>query len=146
MTIPIRAFCTLAAALAILLPPHATQGQQAEDRKPSLSLRVTPPAGFAPLRVRVVADLRDGSDDYEEFYCATVEWEWGDDTISENSIGCDPYEAGKSQIRRRFSAEHIFRQSGRHRIYFKLKQKDDVVAAVSVNVQVRAGFGNRFGR
>lgn len=146
MTNPIRACCTLAAALAILLPPHATQGQQGEADKPSLSLRATPPAGFSPLRVRFVADLRDGSDDYEEFYCATVEWDWGDGTTSENSIDCDPYEADKSQIRRRYSVEHVFRQSGRHTVYFKLKQKDDVVAASNVNVQVRGGFGDRFGR
>ena len=145
MTNPLRACCTVAAALAILLPPQPAQGQQAEARKPSLSLRATPPAGFTPLRVRVVADLRGGSDDYAEFYCPTVEWDWDDGTVSERSIDCDPYEAGKSEIQRRFTAEHIFRQSGRHRIYFKLKQKDDVVAAVSVNVQVRGGI-NRFGR
>ena len=146
MTNPLRACCTLAAALAILLPPHTAQGQPAEASKPSLSLRATPPAGFTPLRVRVVAQLRDGSDDYEEFYCASVEWDWDDGTVSERSVDCDPYEAGKSKIQRRFTAEHIFRQPGQHRISFRLKQRDEVVAFTSASVQVRTGIGYRFGR
>ncbi len=146
MTYPLRACCTLAAALAILPPPHTAQGQQAESRKPSLSLRATPLTGFTPLRVHVVANLRDGSDDYEEFYCATVEWDWGDGTVSERSADCDPYEAGKSTIQRRFSADHIYRQSGRHRLFFRLKQKTRQVAVTSTNVQVRRGTGDRFTR
>ncbi len=146
MTNPLRACCALALALAVLLPPHTAQGQEAEASKPSLSLRATPASGFTPLRVRMVADLRDGSDDYEDFYCATVEWDWDDGTVSENSIDCDPYEAGTSQIQRRFTAEHIFRQQGRHRVTFRLKQKDDVVAFSTANVQVRLGVGDQFGR
>lgn len=122
------------------------QGRQAEAKKPSLALRATPPVGFTPLRVRVVADVRDGSDDYVEFYCATVEWDWGDGTVSENSSDCDPYEAEKSTIRRRYTADHIYRQQGQFRVTFKLKQKTKAVAAVSANVQVRAGLGDDFGR
>jgi hypothetical protein len=146
MTNPLRACCALALALTVLLPPHTAQGQEAEASEPSLSLRATPTSGFTPLRVRIAATLLDGSDDYEEFYCASVEWEWDDGTISESAIGCDPYEAGTSQIQRRFTAEHIFRQQGRHSVTFRLKQGDDVVAFSSVNVQVRMGVGDRFGR
>ena len=146
MTDPRRACCTLAALLAILLPAHAAQARQTDARKPSLSLRATPPVGFTPLRVVVVAEVRDGSDDYEEFYCATVEWDWGDGTVSENSSDCDPYEAGKSTIRRRFTAEHVYRQAGQLRITFRLKQKTKPVAAASTNVQVRSGVGDDFGR
>ncbi|MBI2829041.1 MAG: hypothetical protein HYX77_07210 [Acidobacteria bacterium] len=146
MTDPRRACCTLAAALAILLPALTVQGRQAEAKKPSLSLRATPPVGFTPLRVRVVADIRDGSDDHAEFYCATVEWDWDDGTVSENSSDCDPYEAGKSTIRRRFTADHIYRQPGQYKITFKLKQKTKQVAASSTSVQVRAGVGDDFGR
>ena len=146
MTNPLRACFTLAFALTVLLPPHTAQGQETEASEPSLTLRATPISGFTPLRVRVVATLQDGSDDYEEYYCASVEWDWDDGTVSENSIDCDPYEAGTSQIQRRFTAEHIFRQQGRHRITFRLMQRDDVVAFSSVNVQVRLGIGGRFGR
>lgn len=146
MTHPRCACCTLAAALAFLLPTHTVQGRQTEARKPSLSLRATPPFGFTPLRVRVVADIRDGSDDYAEFYCATVEWEWGDGTMSENGTDCDPYEAGKSTIQRHFTADHIYRQPGQFRIIFKLKQKKKQVASASTSVQARAGVGDEFGR
>jgi hypothetical protein len=111
-----------------------------EAKKPSLSLRVTPPVGFAPLRTRLVVDVREGDNDYADFYCPTVEWDWGDGTVSANSEDCDPYEAGKSEIRRRFSTEHIFRQAGGFRVAFRLKQKDRVVASSTVNVQVRSGL------
>jgi hypothetical protein len=146
MRISLRACCALALALAVLLPPHTAQGQEAEASKPSLSLRATPASGFTPLRVRIVATLLDGSDDYREYYCASVEWDWDDGTVSESSIDCDPYEAGTSEIRRRFSAEHIFREEGRHNVTFRLKQRDDVVAFDNVDVQVRPGIGDRFGR
>ena len=139
-----RATCTLAAALAVSLVP-ALQAQQAEPKKPSLSLKATPPVGFTPLRVVVVVDVKDGSDDYADFYCAAVEWDWGDGTISENSSDCEPYEAGKSQIRRRFTADHVYRQAGQFKVTFKLKQKTKQVAVVSTSVQVRGGVGDAFG-
>ena len=145
MSEPRRAFCTLAAALAICLPA-ALSGQKAEAKKPSLSLKATPPVGFTPLRVVVAVDVKDGDDDYADFYCAGVEWDWGDGTISENSSDCDPYEPGKSTIRRRFTADHIYRQQGQFKVVFKLKQKTKQVAAVSTNVQVRGGVGDGFGR
>ena len=73
--------CTLTAASAVtLLAAFAVQAQQQESRKPTVSLRATPPMGFSPLRVRAVADVRDGTDDYAEFYCPTIEWDWGDGT------------------------------------------------------------------
>jgi len=145
MNDPRRIACTLVAALVVLLSAPPLRGQQAEAKRPSLSLRVTPPVGFTPLRVRVVAEVRDGSDDYADFYCAGVEWEWGDGTVSESASDCEPYEAGKSTIRRMFSSDHVYRQAGQYRVVFKLKQKTRQVAAVSSNVQVRSG-GGEFGR
>ena len=78
-------------------------------------------------------------DDYEEFYCPTIEWEWGDGTSSENASDCEPYEAGKSSIRRRFSAEHIYRLPGNFKVLFRIKRKDKAIATTSTNVQVRPG-------
>lgn len=147
MTDPRRAYCTMVFALVVLTPcAQAVDAQQPENRKPSLAIRATPPVGFTPLRVRAAVDVRDGSNDYADFYCATVEWDWGDGTMSENSSDCDPYEAGKSTIQRRFSAEHIYRQGGAYRIFFRLKQKTKLVASVSTNVTVRSGAGEGFGR
>lgn len=137
----------LAAAIAIaLLAPAVPEAQQPEPKKPTIALRATPPVGFTPMRVRASAELRDGSDDYADFYCATVEWEWGDGTMSENSSDCDPYEAGKSVIQRRFAAEHTYRQGGAYRIVFRLKQRSKVVGSATATIQVRAGAGDGFGR
>jgi len=130
----------------MLLPFGAGAQTPAEPKKPTLAIRATPPVGFAPLRVRAVAELRDGSDDYADFYCATVEWDWGDGTVSESTSDCNPYEAGKSTIQRRFSVDHIYRQGGNYRIVFRLKQKTKAVASATTGIQVRSGAGEYFGR
>ena len=148
MTHPRRAFCTLAMVLACIVPAArawSAQREAGDDKKPSLSLRATPPVGFSPLRVRVVVDVRGGADDHADFYCPTIEWDWGDGTVSEARSDCDPYEAGKSTIQRRWSAEHIYRQSGGFKIVFRLKQKTKAIAVGSANVQVRAGMREGFG-
>lgn len=116
-----------------------------EDKKPSLSLKANPPVGFSPLRVRLVVDVKGGADDYAEFYCPSIEWAWGDGTESESSEDCDPYTAGVSSIKRRWSTEHVFRQAGTYRVFFRLKQNNRIVAASSANVQVRAGVRDGFG-
>ena len=135
-----RATCTLVAALGVCLAA-VLQGQQAEPKKPSLSLKATPPVGFTPLRVVVVVDLRDGSDDYADFYCAGVEWDWGDGTISENSSDCDPYEAGKSQIKRRYTIQHVYRRAGAFRVFLHLKQRDRFMGSAATSVQIQEGAG-----
>ena len=60
--------------------------------------------GIAPARVVFTAELVGGADDFEEYYCPTIEWEWGDGTTSESNVDCAPYEAGKSAIRRRYTS------------------------------------------
>ena len=141
-----RAVCTLAAVIGLVVAAGmaASAQREGEARKPSLSLKATPPVGFSPLRVRLVVDVRGGADDYQEFYCPGIEWEWGDGTLSESSEDCEPYEAGKSTIRRRFSTEHVFRQGGSYQVFFRLKQRSRVIAATSAQVQVRAGVRDGF--
>jgi hypothetical protein len=148
MTDPRRALCTIATVLAVVMPSArawSSQRDGGDDKKPSLALKATPPVGFSPLRVRVVVDARGGADDYSDFYCPSVEWDWGDGTVSENSSDCEPYEPGKSSIQRRWTAEHIYRQSGAFKVVFRLKQKSKAIAVTSANVQVRAGLREDFG-
>ena len=146
MTDARRAFCTIAALAVVVVAAAASTAAQRDgaDKKPSLSLKATPPAGFAPLRVRAAVDVRGGANDYAEFYCATVQWDWDDGTISENSEDCDPYEAGKSTIKRRYSADHTFRLSGDYRVTFRLKQKDKVIASTTTTLTVRPGAAEGF--
>lgn len=134
------ALATVLTTLAPDVPADAGQRAAQDNKKPSVALRATPPVGFAPLKVRVAAELRGGADDYEDFYCATVEWDWADGTTSGTSEDCNPYEPGKSTIQRRFSAEHTFRQGGEYDVVFRLKQKNRVVAYSKAMVRVRAGI------
>lgn len=125
-----------AAGLAAPLPLVA-----GDDRKPkpSINIRANPTAGFSPLRVVVTAELRGGKNDFEEFYCPSIEWTWGDDTRTESTADCDPYEAGKSEIQRRYTTSKTFQTAGEYRVEFRLKQKSKVVGSGSTTVQVRPG-------
>ena len=97
-------------AAALVTPVQATAPAQApQNKKPSITIRTNPRSGFSPLRVVLTAELTGGADDFEDFYCASVEWDWGDGTKSESKSDCDPYEAGKSEIKRRYAQEHMFR-------------------------------------
>ena len=133
------ATAVLASVVAAGDPVKAVQRSD-DNKKPSLTFKATPPVGFAPLKVRVVVDLKGGANDYADFYCATVEWDWADGNISGGGEDCDPYQAGKSEIQRRFTAEHTFRQGGEFEIAFRLKQKSRVVAYSKGMVRVRAGI------
>ena len=143
---PRRALSLLAVLIVALATSNALGAQRSgDDKKPSLSLKATPPVGFSPLKVRLVVDVKGGSDDYEEFYCPSIEWDWGDGTVSRNSEDCDPFQSGKSTIKRRYSIEHVFRQPDTFQVFFRLKQRDRVIAATSANVQVRPGVRDEFG-
>ena len=107
--------------------------------KPKLSIKVNPPmGGTAPARVVASADLIGG--DSEELYCPAIEWEWGDDTRSTTAAECDPYEAGKSEITRRFTADHIYQTGGSFRIQLRLKKKNKAIASAGTSVQIRPGI------
>jgi hypothetical protein len=119
--------------------PASSQDKDKNSGRPRFVLRAQPSIGISPARVVFTAELLGGANDSQEFYCATVEWEWGDDTTSESNVDCEPYEAGKSEIKRRFTTPHIFRRAGEYKVSIRLKQKDKQVAMASTNVQVRPG-------
>jgi hypothetical protein len=123
----------------------AFSGSAIDVKKPKISLKANPAMGVSPVRVVVTADLTGGLDDSEELYCPSIEWEWGDDTRSTNAADCDPYEPGKSQIKRRFTADHSYRTAGEYRVLFKLKKKDKVILSGSTSVRVRPGLGDSGG-
>jgi hypothetical protein len=128
-------------------PPPSTAAAQppaVEDKtkkeKPALNVRASPPISFSPATIHVVGELKGGPDDYEELYCATLEWDWGDGTRSEAAADCDPYQAGVSQILRRFSTDHVYNTSGRFRVSLRLKRNTKVVTSATTNIQVRPGL------
>jgi hypothetical protein len=115
-----------------------TKDKDAETRRPTIRLKAQPVVSMSPARVVLTAELQGGADDYEEFYCPSVEWDWGDGTHSESTLDCAPYEAGKSEIKRRFTVEHIFR-AGAYKVTFRLKRRDRALAVATVTIQVRQG-------
>lgn len=133
-----RVACVLV-VLAVGVTAFA-QPDKPKQKKPSVSLKATPAVSFAPSRIVLTADVKGGADDYEDFYCATVVWEWGDGTESQKSTDCEPYEAGRSQIQRHFTTDHRYDQSGEYRIVFKLQRANKVVGAASTIVRVRPGL------
>ena len=132
----------LAFGALLVVPSNALLArEQGGNKKPSLSLKATPTVSFAPARIVVVAELKGGPDDSEEFYCPTVEWEWGDFTSSTVEADCDPYEPGKSTIKRRYTVEHRFKNPGGFKIILRLKKGNKIVASANSQIQVRAGLG-----
>ena len=132
----------LTVSALLLIPAHTLLArEQGGNKKPSLSLKATPAISFAPSRIVVVAELKGGPNDFEEFYCPTLEWEWGDLTTSTAEADCDPYSPGKSEIRRRYTVEHRYQTAGAFKILLRLKKGTKVVGAANTQIQVRPGLG-----
>jgi hypothetical protein len=133
----------LAFSAFLVIPSNALLARgQGGNKKPSLSLKASPSVSFAPARIVVVAEVKGGADDLEEFYCPTVEWEWGDLTSSTVEADCEPYAPGKSTIKRRYTVEHRYKNSGGFKIILRLKKGDKIIASANAQVQVRAGLGD----
>jgi hypothetical protein len=113
------------------------------DKKPKLTLKAQPVISMSPSKVTLRAELVGGANDYQEYYCPTIEWSWGDGTQSESTADCQPYEAGKSEIKRRFVVDHVFR-AGYYQVAVRLKRGDKAVAMATTAIQVQGGAD--FGR
>jgi hypothetical protein len=113
--------------------------RQEATRKPEVFLIAIPSVAFAPARIKFTVDLRDGADDYEEFYCASVEWDWDDGTVSQWTRDCEPYRAGRSRIQRTFSAVHTYDLADEYQPKFRLKKRGRIVAQVGADIEVHSG-------
>jgi hypothetical protein len=127
------------ALLASALTTGVALIQAAEDKKASVSLKATPSIVFSPARVVATAEVKGGADNDENLYCASVEWIWGDETRSESKTDCEPYETGRSEIKRRYTQDHTYQTAGNYRIEFYLKQKNKRILGGRTNVTVRPG-------
>ena len=140
-----------ALALAVCVSPvtyaqkeskDTKDGKDNDNKRPKITLKAQPIISMAPSKVTLRAELVGGANDYEEFYCPTIEWDWDDGTMSESTSDCEPYQAGKSEIKRRFTVEHVFRlgRPNGYRVTVHLKRRDKSVGAATVNIQVRPGL------
>jgi hypothetical protein len=135
-------FATVVAAAPQSADKRSKDKDTPDPKRPKITLKANPLIAMAPARVVLTAELVGGDNDFEEFYCPAVEWEWGDGTKSESASDCAPYEQGKSEIKRRFTVEHVFRigRPNGYRVTVHLKRRDKSVGAATVNVQVRPGL------
>ena len=140
-TIAVGGICLAAGAggLAVQAQREAT-GPSEENQRPKLSLKAQPNVGIAPARLVLMAELTGGANDFQEYYCPTVLWDWADGTESESTIDCEPYEAGKSEIKRRFIVQHTFR-AGQHKVWVRLKRNDKVLASANVTIRIQPRRG-----
>ena len=110
--------------------------------KPKATLRVNPSLVLLPARVVATAELTEGADDFQDYYCPTIEWVWGDETQKESGEDCDPYEAGKSEIRRRYSADHNYRLDpmggpASYDVIFRMKKGSKTVLTLRQTIKVQ---------
>jgi hypothetical protein len=125
----------VALVLLLAFTPATDKGKG----KPNISVKASPAVAFSPARIVVTADIKGGPDDNEELYCASIEWVWGDGTSSNQTTDCEPYVAGKSEIKRHFTADRVFDTSGDFRVEFRLKRKDKTIGLGSTMVKIRPG-------
>jgi hypothetical protein len=137
-TRPTHAFILLAVALGA----GAAAAADAKPKKPRLDLRATPRMAFSPVNVFLTAEL-SGGDDVEEYYCPELEWEWDDGGKSTQESDCAPFEAGKTKIERRFTADHEYRRAGVFNVKVTMRRAGRNLATASVRVTVRPGLGDR---
>jgi hypothetical protein len=136
------ATCLTVAALTSAAAAQKSDKDAKELPRPKITLRAQPIASTSPSRVTLTAEIVGGPNDNEEYYCPTVEWEWGDGTRSEASSDCEPYVAGESKIARRFTVAHVFRAGSFH-ITFNLKRREKVFATAGTSIHVTPGLGER---
>lgn len=132
-----RSLAALAVAAVVGVPASGAGPQDDKPDRPKVTLRSNPAFSFAPALITLTAELKDGDNDYADFYCAQVEWDWDDGTRSESADDCEPYEKGKSEIRRRYAIQHRYNIPGAYNVQFRLKQRGKVVVSVSRRVTVR---------
>lgn len=123
---------------AALLLPGATRG--AEQEAPRLELRTARRVAFSPVEAFFVAELR-GGDEVEEFYCPELVWEWGDGSRSIRQSDCPPFDPD-GELRRFYTARHVYRWAGNHQVRLTLRKADRAIASASVSLSVHSRFGN----
>jgi plastocyanin len=130
----------LSALLIAGLAVPALAGDQ-KAKKPKLELRATPRFAFSPASIFFTAELT-GGDDVEELHCPELEWQWDDGGKSVHESDCAPFEEGKTEIERRFTANHEFKAAGTYNVKLTMRKADRRLAETTVRVTVRAGFGD----
>ena len=133
----------LLVAIGFIFGSHAEGIAQNKEDVPELRLRASPRVSFAGTDILFVGEIRGGPDDNENLYCPSIEWDWGDETTSEQTLDCEPFESGTSEIRRRFSVRHTYDYGGRYEVRLNLKRRgadfgdNDILISGRTRIEVR---------
>ena len=95
----------------------------------------------SPARILLTAELTGGANDFQEYYCPTVLWDWADDTESESTFDCEPYEAGKSRNQAALHRRSTSFRAGTHKVWVRLKRNDKLLASANVSITIQPGPG-----
>src|SRR3954469_24269593 len=128
------------ALLAATLSP-SSRAEETKPKKPKLDLRATPRMAFSPVNILLTAELT-GGDDVEDYYCPELEWDWDDGGKSVHEADCPEYEAGKSKIERRFTAEHAYDKAGLYNVKLTMRHANKTLAETTIKITVRPGLGD----
>ena len=123
-------------AIVSLCAFPAAARRTADDHAPKLALRITPALAMSPADVRITLEITGGADDYQDYYCPKVEWQWGDGTTSDQEPDCDPYVKGKSSIQRVYSMSHHYIDTGTLDVRVNLLQDKKVVGSIAGQVRL----------
>lgn len=135
----------LVAFVALSIGAATKPSNKKDDGKASLSLRATPAMAFAPARITLSGQLKGPATDGEDFYCPTVQWDWGDGTISESSNDCEPFQPNKSDIQKSFVTQHIYKTGGQYEVKLLLKKAERIVAIGSATLNIGKALGEGAG-
>lgn len=134
-----RSLVLLSALLALAIAIPATSGDNVKLKLKgprTVFMRPTGMYNYAPVNVRIRAELEGVPDNLEEYYCLEEEWEWGDDTESRYEPDCDPYEEG-AELKRIYSSTHVFRYPGSYTVHLRLQKNGDTIVGGRFTVRVR---------
>ncbi len=135
-------FAIIAVAIALSIGAGGNPAGSKDTKKTDLVLTVNPAMAFAPARITLRAQLKGVSNDNADFYCPTIEWDWGDGTVSESSSDCEPFQPNKSEIQRSFLTQHVYRTGGEFEVRLRLKRQNKVVAVAGATLNITSAFGD----
>jgi hypothetical protein len=78
----------------------------------------------------LTAQLKGGTGVNGDLYCPTVEWDWGDGTISQPPADCEPFQPNKGEIQRSYVTRHVYETGGEYTVKLLLKkaESDEVLS------------------
>ena len=117
-------------ALLAAIPASAAE-KKVENKGTRVSLRASPRVAAAPATVVFNVELT-GGEDGEDLYCPVLAWEWGDGTHSEEEEECPPFEAGHTEVQRRFTTSHEYRDRANPKVAVTVRKGDRVLGKDTV--------------